>query len=333
MTGLHQQIQRTIRREALLPAGARVVVGLSGGADSVALVHLLLELSEHGGFQVAGLAHFNHQLRATADRDERFSRALAEAVHLQVVVERADVAAAAREHRLSLEDAARRLRYAFLERAAERLSADQIAVGHTLDDQAETVLLKLIRGAGLTGLGAISPRRGRVIRPLMGVTKRELTAYLEARGIPWLEDETNADLGNPRNRVRHLVLPELERAYPGALRTIARAADASRGDAELLESLAGALYDSAVQSTQQGLEIDVQQLTAAPSAIVRRVLLKAMRSVCGPREIGLDHILAAEDVLGGSCPGTDVPGARWELRRKKLVLSQQRLGQSDTLTE
>jgi tRNA(Ile)-lysidine synthase len=333
MTGLHQRIQRTIRHEALLPAGSRVVVGVSGGADSVALLHLLLDLSARGEFSVAGLAHFNHQLRPTADRDEDFCRDLAATLRLEIAVERGNVAAYARQETLSVEDAARRLRYRFLEEVASRWSADRIAVGHTVDDQAETVLLKLIRGAGLTGLGGVSPRRGRVVRPLLGVAKRELVAYLQGRQAAWLEDETNADLANPRNRLRHLVLPELERAYPGAARSLARAADASRADAELLEAEAEALYEALARPTPTGVEIDAGPLTAAPAAIVRRVLLKAMRAVCGNREIGLDHIRAAEDVLAGSCAGTDVPGARWELRRKKLVLSQQGRGRSDTLTE
>jgi tRNA(Ile)-lysidine synthase len=333
MTGLHQQIQRTIRREALLPAGSRVVIGLSGGADSVALTCLLRELADTGGFSLAGLAHFNHQLRPSADRDERFCRELAGRMGLEIAVEQADVAGYAQREALSLEDAARRLRYAFLERVATRWGADRIAVGHTIDDQAETVLLKLVRGAGLTGLGAIAPRRGHVIRPLLGVTKRELVAFLVSRDGSWLEDETNADVDNPRNRIRHLVLPELERAYPGAGKSVARMAEASRADAEFLDRQSADLYDAVAQTTPGTVTIDVAALTAAPVPLIRRVLLMAMREVCVSREFGLDHIRAAEDVLSGSCPGTDVPGGRWELRRKKLVLSQQGPGRSDTLTE
>jgi tRNA(Ile)-lysidine synthase len=330
---LLQQIQRTIRREALFPADARVLVALSGGADSVALTHLLLELAETGGFTVAGLAHFNHQLRATAARDERFCEAFAAALSLDLQVGRGDVAAAASRERLSIEDAARRARYEFLERAADQRGADRIAVAHTLNDQAETVLFKLIRGAGLTGLGGISPRLGRVVRPLLDVSRADLREYLAERGAAWVEDETNADVANPRNRLRHRVLPELERCYPGAARTVARTADVARIDAAYLDAEAAALYAAAAQPTPTGVEIDVDRLTVAPAAIVRRVLLTAMRAVCGNREAGLDHIRAAEAVLAGSCGGTDVPGARVELRRKKLVLSEQQPGRSDTLTE
>ena len=320
---LLQQIRQTIRRERLLPPGARVLVALSGGADSVALTHILRELSEHGGFTVIALAHFNHQLRPTADRDEAFCRTFADRLGLEFQVERADVGEYARSQRLSVEDAARRLRYAFLDRAAARCAADRVAVGHTLDDQAETVLFKLIRGAGTTGLGGISPRKGAIVRPLLDVAKRELVDFLTARGIAWTEDETNRDLGNPRNRLREVVLPELERTYPGASRAIARAGEAVRADAEWLDGVAEALFQEVSRRTPTGLELDVPRLTTEPRAIVRRVLLMALRVVSGEREVGLDHIRAAEDVLDRSSGGTDVPGARLELQREKLVLSLQ----------
>ena len=142
-----------------------MLVGVSGGSDSVALTHLLRELAEHGEFQVAGLAHLNHQLRPSAGRDEAFCRALAARLGAGIVVESADVQSYARQARRSIEDAARQLRYEFLERAAAQSGADRIAVGHTQDDQAETFLMKLMRGAGLTGLAGIYPRRGRIIRP------------------------------------------------------------------------------------------------------------------------------------------------------------------------
>ena len=145
------------------------------------------------------------------------------------------------------------------------MSADRIAVGHTRDDQAETFLLKLIRGAGLTGLGGIYPRRDSVIRPLIEVGRADLRRYLESRGQGWVEDETNEDLENPRNRIRHKVLPELDLAgNASATPAIARAAAIVREDGQWLDELSDRRFDVLVARSNTGLEIDVSGLMAEP---------------------------------------------------------------------
>ena len=291
----------------------------------MALTHLLLDLSRHGEFDVVGLAHLNHGLRETAGRDEAFCRDLAARLGLRIVVEAADVQSVARHGACSVEDAARRVRYAFLERAAGEAGADQIAVGHTQDDQAETFLLKLMRGAGLTGLAGIYPRRGRVIRPLLEVSRAELRRYLVSRGAEWVEDETNEDLDNPRNRVRHVVLPELDRAAEGPTRpAIARAAGLIREDGQWLDEVADDCFRRVVTVTETGLELDASALVETPPPIQRRVLLKAMRRSGGEREISLEHVEGVMALLGGAQGGIDVPGTRVELRGRKLVLIQQK---------
>jgi tRNA(Ile)-lysidine synthase len=326
VTSLHQKIRRTVRRHGLCPPGTRLIVGLSGGSDSVALTLLLLDLAEHGQFSVASLAHLNHRLRASAQRDEDFCREFAARLGLGIVIESADVQQYASRERLSVEDAARRLRYAFLERTAGTLGASRIAVAHTEDDQAETFLLKLMRGAGLTGLAGIYPQRGMVIRPALETTRRELREFLRSRSESWVEDETNADLDNPRNRVRHRVLPELDRAAGGPTRgTIARAAGLIREDGEWLDRLAGERFEALAVVVPMGVELDAAALTAEPAPVVRRLLLRALRQVAGSREVGLDHVEAAMAVLGSGNGGVDVPGSRVELRRGKLVLIQQKV--------
>ena len=325
MTALLQHVRRTIQRHALCPPGSRVLIGLSGGSDSSALVFLLRDLAGNGGFSIAGLAHLNHALRPSAGRDEAFCRALAERLELRIVVETADVKGCARARNLSVEDAARRIRYDFMDHAADALGADRIAVGHTQDDQAETFLLKLMRGAGLTGLAGIYPRRGRVIRPLLDVSRAELRQDLAERGEGWIEDETNDDLGNPRNRVRHAVLPELDRAAGGQTRpAIARAAGLIRDDGQWLDELAEKRYLALADEGPDGLVLDASGTAAEPPAIRRRVLLRALRAGAGDHEIGLDHVEAAMSVLAGACGGVDFPGGRMELRRGKLVLIRQK---------
>jgi tRNA(Ile)-lysidine synthase len=306
-----------------------VLVALSGGSDSVALATLLLALGEYGDFQVAGVAHFNHQLRDTAARDEAFCRSLAERLRLPIVVDTADVRAHARQHGLSTEDAARRVRYEFLERTADALKATRIATGHTQDDQAETLLLKLMRGAGLTGLGGVYPRRGRIIRPLLDVSRADLRRYLESAGAAWVEDETNDDLDNPRNRIRHRVLPELDRAAGGATRpAIARAAALIREDGQWLDDRADECWGTAAVRRPDGIEFELHILAGIPPPILRRLLLRGMRVAAGDREVGLEHVEAVMAVLasgaGSGSGGIDIPGARMELRAGKLVLIQQK---------
>jgi tRNA(Ile)-lysidine synthase len=240
-------------------------------------------------------------------------------------VQSEDVKGYARGRNLSVEDAARRIRYDFMEQAADALGAEHIAVGHTQDDQAETFLLKLIRGAGLTGLAGIHPRRGRVIRPLLDVSRADLRSYLTGRGERWIEDESNDDLENPRNRIRHVVLPELDCAAHGSTRpAIARAAGLTREDAEWLDELAARRYVELANHGPDGVTLEASALRAEPPPVRRRVLLKALRAAAGGREIGFDHVEAAMAVLAGTAGGADIPGGRMELRRGKLVLVPQK---------
>jgi len=201
------------------------------------------------------------------------------------------------------------------------LAADRIAVGHTRDDQAETFLLKLIRGAGLTGLAGIYPRRDAVIRPLIEVGRTDLRQYLESRGQSWVEDETNDDLENPRNRIRHKVLPEMDRAgNASSTPAIARAAAIVREDGQWLDELSDRRFDALVVRSNSGLEIDVSGLMAEPPPVRRRVVLVALRLAAPNREIGFEHVESALEVASGESGGVDVPGARVELRRGKMVL-------------
>ena len=310
-----------MRRHELCPPGTRLLVALSGGSDSVALTFILRELAVNGGFTLVGLAHFNHHLRPTADRDEQFCRALAARLDLPTIVGGTDVKDYAASERIGIEEAARRARYAFLHRAAADLDADRIAVGHTRDDQAETFLLKLIRGAGLTGLGGIYPRREALVRPLLECSRAELREYLAGRNEAWVDDESNAELANPRNRIRHRVIPELDAAYGGPTSaSIARAAALAREDGGWLDLVAESRFSELACVNGDEITFSAAQLASEPAPMQRRVLLKALREIAGVREVTLEHVEAAADILNGSSSGADLPSGRLELRRGKLVL-------------
>jgi tRNA(Ile)-lysidine synthase len=289
---LPDRVLRTVRRHALIARGGRVVVALSGGPDSVALVHLLLELQAAGELSVAGLAHFNHQLRgADADGDEAFCRTKAASLDLPIEVGRGDVRAQARDERRSVEDAARAARYAFLEDAADRLGADVIAVGHSADDQAETFLLRLIRGAGPRGLAGILPRSGRVVRPLIDIPRVDLRQYTASLQLESREDPTNAVLDIPRNRVRHELLPYLQREFsPGISGVLAREAAIARVDEDRLQQEAIDLAASIVLTKRDAVSIDIAALTSLHPALASRVARMALQVRAADTFIGFDHI-------------------------------------------
>jgi tRNA(Ile)-lysidine synthase len=259
---VHELVERVlghIRRQELLRAGDRVGVAVSGGIDSVSLLRLLIELRQELGI-VLSVVHFNHKLRgAESDADQEFVAGLAREYGLEFHVASGDVAQLAADEHSGVEAAARELRYEFFRKllgsgedadasaAASPHTLTKIATGHTLDDQAETVLMRLIRGTGLRGLGGIYPRivvehedgdgRGEIVRPLLGVRRSDLEQYLKDLKQSWREDSTNADAKFTRNRVRSLVLPLLEREFnPAIVESLSELAEIARDEEDYWEN-------------------------------------------------------------------------------------------------
>ena len=319
-------VARTIRRRALFGPDDRVAVAVSGGPDSVALACVLHDLSRRGGPPLAGMIHLNHELRgADADGDEVFCRDLARRLELPIDVESADVRALARDSRTSIEVAARRARYACFERAAVRLGATVVATGHTLDDQAETVLLRLLRGASARGASAIRPRRGLVARPLIDTTRATVLRYLRTIGMSWREDASNADVSIPRNRIRHELMPVIARIAPTGPRALARFADLASDDEAALTALAIEMLPVLVLSSEGAprVEFDARTLAAAPAALGRRAIRSAAEQLVPDRSLGIRHIeavrrLASTDTPDGSL---DLPGLVVQRLGVRLALS------------
>ncbi len=289
---LTDSVLRTIRRYDMLPAGGRVAVALSGGPDSVALLHVLRALETRGELVIAGAAHFNHQLRgAASDEDEAFCRELASELGVPLEVGSGDVRALARAEKRSTEDAARRMRYEFLSHAAHTLKADAVAIGHSRDDQAETFLLRLLRGSGTRGLGSIRPTAGIVIRPLLEVSRAELRQFAADEGLTFREDATNTDVAIPRNRIRHQLLPYLEREFtPGIVEVLAREAALAQDDEDKLEAEAIDKAASIVLSTTASLRIDARELMSLHPALASRVARRALQRMAGERFVGFEHV-------------------------------------------
>jgi tRNA(Ile)-lysidine synthase len=253
----------------LIPAGGKVLCALSGGADSM---YLLCRLREAG--YEAHAAHYNHRLRATADRDEQFVRNWCKEHSIPLSVGSGDVAQFAAEHGLGIEEAARKLRYDFLYGTAAQTGCTLIATGHHAGDNAETVLMNLIRGCGLNGLCGIPERRGILVRPMLSITRQEIISFLTARSIPWVEDESNLDQSYSRNRIRHQLLPLLEEMNPQAIRHITEAAARLGEDEKELVRQAEALLTQ-FEEGEEGLSVPLSVLNSAPRPISLRALRMA----------------------------------------------------------
>ena len=303
MTDIAARVRRYVDRHQLWLTGGRVLAAVSGGSDSVSLLWILRELQDAGAVALTGVAHLNHQLRAHADRDEEFCRALAGRLAVPLVVGRVDVAALARAGRCSIEVAARRARYAFLDEVRVATSSDHVAVAHTRDDQAETVLMRLVRGAGTRGLRGVLPARGAVVRPLLDCGRDELRQFLAARSQTWVEDETNADLSHPRNRIRHELLPLLAARYrPSVDRVLARTADVAAHDDALLERLAGHALAPLLTRAATTLQLDAAGLRALPLALRRRAARQVLVLAGARRPPGHADIERLLDVCSTTGP-------------------------------
>lgn len=279
---LERRVLDGIRRYSLIAAGETVVVAVSGGADSLCLLHVLLALQSELRCDLH-VAHLDHALRPAAADDAAFVAAQAVALGIPCTVERCDVTALARARRLSVETAAREARYAFFRRIAARSGAAAIATGHTLDDQAETVLLHLARGSGLHGLAGMRPRHDGIIRPFLAVECAETVAYCAAHGLQPREDETNRSDRYARNRLRHGVLPRLHAVYPAATTNIARAARLLAADGDLIERLASRALDDALIAADAGrATLDLDRWSAAEPELRPHMLRLLLQRLRGP---------------------------------------------------
>jgi len=257
-------IRHTVEKQGLLRAGERVGVAVSGGADSVALLLVLIELRKQLGI-VLSVAHFNHKLRGkNSDQDEKFVARLAAKHGLVFHAGRMDVGAKAKRDKANLEDTGRRARYEFFEGLVQSGHVDKVAVAHTADDQAETVMGHILRGTGLAGLGGIHPRVGHVVRPLLGVRRGELRAYLKSKKQAWREDATNRDTARMRARIRKKLMPLLEKQFQAAVvEHLATLAELAREDEAFLDAMVSDAMRTSVEKGAGWTKISTADLLAS----------------------------------------------------------------------
>lgn len=299
-----------IEQYDLLPKGSTVLCALSGGRDSVYLLHRLLDWAEHRNLRILA-AHYNHHLRAEeSDRDERFVRELCQELDVPLFVGGSDVAAYAQANALGTEEAARVLRYAFLEQTRTDCGADLIATAHHADDLAETMLFHLARGAGAKGLSGIPPRRGNIVRPILTVQRSEIDAYLEQRGISFVEDSTNLLDNGSRNILRHHVMPVLKELNPSFVAHAVQSALLLREDEAYIQSQA----DTFLNHNPIDKGIESKALCALPFAVSSRVI----RTVWG-EALQYEHVRQILELCNQTgLAYTYVPGAVIRLDNGRL---------------
>ncbi len=323
--GIAETLARQLEHNHLLRGVSRLGLAVSGGADSVALFHLLLPVCRNAGTAVT-LLHLNHGLRAEAGADEQFVRSLAAQAGVPFLSRRVALSARPADG-LSLEMAAREARMDFFRQCGAEAGLDAIATGHQADDVAETLLLRLARGAGAAGLAGLRPRSRlqhsslALIRPLLPVAGAALRAWLSQRGLAWREDTSNSDPTIPRNLIRHTVLPQFEAIWtPDVRARLCRSAETLREDDALLETLAARGLDALAPQPSDPPSLPVGPLLQQPEALRRRILRQWLFRHGHPEAAGLDTVLS----LIEACRSADstpfqLPGGAFALCRAGLL--------------
>lgn len=301
MLNIEKKILRTVEHaigiRRMVQAGDTLLAAVSGGPDSVALVHILLALAPKFSFQVA-IAHLNHCLRDDeSERDEAFVVSLAEQLELPVHVERQAVRRYQKSRRLSMEEAARQVRYRFYHAIAAKYGYEKIALGHHSDDNAELILMYLLRGSGPLGLSGIAPvRDDKIIRPLIDIKRTEIMDYIAVKGLDYVEDSSNTDSQYLRNRIRNRLIPELKAEYnPNLSGSLNRLASIIDAEERWIESLIQPIFEKVIAFEEQGrVGFDISALNKQTIAVRRRLIRKAVLKVKGNlQRMAFAHVEAA----------------------------------------
>ncbi len=323
---LQEKAVNSIVRHNMLATGDHVVVAVSGGPDSVALLHVLEGLHDRLSFTLS-VAHLNHKLRGEpSEKDADFVIEYAASLGLPCVVESEDVGRFCEEQGISIETGAREMRYAFLERVASSDDAQKIATGHTADDQAETILMRLLRGSGAGGLAGIRPvRDGNVIRPLLDASRQEVLAYLDDQGLAYCIDETNAETHHLRNHVRRSLLPVLQQDYnPEIVQVLCRIGEVLRTESIYMDHETERAFASCVIVADTGqVKMDVRTGNSLPVALQRRLVRHMVHAAGGQmQELTFDHIERFREFVAQEKSGRllNLPGGLIVERRRDQII-------------
>lgn len=305
-----------VKKYSMFPRSGLILVGVSGGADSMCLLHNLMELSEKYDFTVAAM-HYNHCLRgAESDEDAQFVMKYCKSIGIQCFIGKGNVAANAKRLGLGIEETARKMRYEFFYKTVRKTGAEKIATAHTADDNAETVIFNLTRGSGTTGIAGIPPVRGVVVRPLLKNTRAQIEKYLEEHNIPHREDSTNADDTYTRNNIRHNVIPVLKSINPSFCENISTTSYLLAEDNKLLDAAA---FDFIVSKISD-CRVRIDDLLALPYPVASRVIRKM-----APTKLSFDHVSSVFKLCESKTPSAkiDLPGFCVQREYDYLIFAQE----------
>lgn len=304
---LTKQIRKYIAAHQLIQPGDRIIIGVSGGPDSIALLYIMHDLASLLDCQIIA-AHLNHGLRAEANAEEAFVKEICRNIGIDCHARTVPVAELARQQKASLEDAGRNARYAFFNELLLTLGAQRIATAHHQDDVAETVLLHLLRGSGIKGLRGILPRSGVLIRPLLNVSKDELLNYLQTRNISYCLDQSNADEYYLRNRIRHSLIPYLQQEFnPRIVGKLNQLALIARDENAVLEQESERLWTEVLLQEDEGnLILDNRALARLQPAYQRRIVLKSFSRLSGASEWNMDDVEKVLDLSAKKAAGSSL---------------------------
>lgn len=290
-TNLLAGIEKTARK--FISFSDSILIGVSGGPDSVVLMHLMTHLAPKYSLRL-GVAHINHCLRGEdSDKDAEFVSDLAQQSDIPCYIAKEDVLSYQKTHQLSLEEAGRQVRYAFFERIRSEHQFDKIALAHHADDNAELVLMYLLRGSGVSGLSGIPPQReGKIIRPLLNITRSEILNFLNHRNLPYRSDDSNSDTRFLRNKIRHCLIPVLQEYNPNISEALNRLSVILRSEDEWMQSEIESIFDKCVSEIQSNrILFDISIFNQHHLAIRRRLVRKAILLLKGnTRRITFGHV-------------------------------------------
>lgn len=291
-----ERIKETIEKHSMFRGGETVLIGLSGGADSVCLLTLLKKLSPAIGIKLHAV-YIDHGLRPNeTEKEIAFLKDLTVSMEIPLTIKSADVKAHAKEHGMSKQESGRQLRYELFDLVSYEISATKVALGHNMDDQIETFFMRILRGSGPKGLSAIPPKRGNIIRPLIETQRKDIEGFLEKEKIPYTEDSSNLKDDYLRNKIRHSLIPRLEELNPNLRETISKTVEIFREEDRYFETLVTKTMMKLIsRKNHSSIELFLAPLETMDRVILRRTLRRAVDETKGLREIGFTHI---EDIIG-----------------------------------